>query len=288
MSQTLLTVALPIALAWMMFCVGMTLRVADFARVSQYPLKVIAALLAQLLGLPLLAYAVITVLGLPEPVAVGLWLLALAPGGASSNAITHLSGGDSALSITMTAISSLIIPFSMPMLVTWLMPELVLAIPLKTAILQLAAVTIVPVLLGIALHHFAERKPWFASLTTVAGKSALWVLFFTVAITLVANTKVFHLMASMATVAAIVLCVAGMLMGALVARTLGEGSKVVKTFAIEVGIQNAGTAIFAAVVLLGRPEFAVTPLLYGVLMNIPAFALIYWHRKMQANGVCHR
>ena len=82
MSQTMLTVALPIALAWMMYCVGLTLSTADFKRVGQYPGRVLMGLVAQLLGLPLLAYVIITLFALPEPVAIGLWLLALAPGGA--------------------------------------------------------------------------------------------------------------------------------------------------------------------------------------------------------------
>ena len=91
MGQTMLTVALPIALAWMMYCVGLTLSVADFKRVGRYPLFMCwLGLVAQLIGLPLIALALIHFLGLPEVVAVGLWLLALAPGGASSNVITHL------------------------------------------------------------------------------------------------------------------------------------------------------------------------------------------------------
>ncbi|KMV30751.1 Na(+)-dependent transporter [Photobacterium swingsii] len=280
MSQMLLTVALPMALAWMMLCVGMTLSIADFKRVSQYPFKVIAALLAQLVGLPLLAYGIITLLGLPEPVAVGLWLLALAPGGASSNAITHLSGGDSALSITITAISSVVIPFTMPVMFTLFMPELSLAIPLKTAILQLTVVTLLPVLVGMGLRHYTDET-WFTSFAEKAGKSALWALFFTVIITVTANTEVFHLFASKATLAVVALCLLGMALGALIARVMGEKTAIVKTFAIEVGVQNAGTAIFAAVILLGRPEFAITPLLYGILMNIPAFGLIYLYRMQQ-------
>lgn len=89
MGQTMLTVALPIALAWMMYCVGLTLSVADFKRVGRYPMAVLLGLSAQLIGLPLIALALIQLLGLPEVVAVGLWLLALAPGGASSRLIVQ-------------------------------------------------------------------------------------------------------------------------------------------------------------------------------------------------------
>ncbi|WP_064602722.1 bile acid:sodium symporter family protein [Photobacterium sp. J15] len=278
MGQTMLTVVLPLALAWMMFCVGLTLTVADFKRVALYPQRVLAGLCAQLIGLPLLAYIMISVFALPEPVVIGLWLLALAPGGASSNAITHLSGGDSALSISMTAISSLIIPVSLPVMLTLVMPDVQLVFPLKTAILQLAAVTLVPVLLAMLIKHRAKGD-WFARFSRLAGRSSLVALFVTVIVTVGANTAVFHQLFSVASIAAVGLCIAGMLLGFASAKLLGGDKALVKTLAIEVGIQNAGTAIFVAVVQLQRPELALTPLLYGVLMNLPAFAMIYLNQR---------
>lgn len=209
MAQTMLTVGLPLALAWMMFCVGLTLSVADFKRVLQYPGKVGAGLLAQLVGLPIIAFALIQIFALPPVVAVGLWILALAPGGASSNAISHLAGGDSALSITMTAISSLIIPFSLPLLLPLVVPEVSATLPIKTAILQLVMVTLLPVLLGMALNHRC-RSARFERFAEFAGRTALWALFFTVAVTLAANTKVFYQLFSVASVAVLSLCLLGM------------------------------------------------------------------------------
>ncbi|WP_028025181.1 bile acid:sodium symporter family protein [Enterovibrio calviensis] len=278
MSQMMLTIGLPIALAWMMFCVGLTLSITDFKRVLQYPTKVAAGLAAQLIGLPVIAYALVIVLDLPSVVAVGLWILALAPGGASSNAICHLAGGDSALSITMTAISSLIIPFSLPLLLPLMLPDVAATLPVKTAILQLVAVTLVPTLLGMAFNRYV-RAAWSETFTQFAGRSALWALFFTVAITLAANTKVFYQMFSVASVAVMLLCLLGMGLGALVARGFGRDPTLTKTFSIEVGIQNAGTAIFVAVVQLNQPELALTPLLYGILMNIPVVILISRYRR---------
>lgn len=274
----MLTVALPIALAWMMFCVGLTLSVADFKRVGQFPGRVLLGLSAQLLGLPLLAFVMIWLFALPESVAIGLWLLALAPGGASSNAITHMSGGDSALSITMTAISSLIIPFSLPLMLALVVPDAQLIFPLKTAILQLAAVTLVPVLLGMAIKHWVTGS-WFDRFSQFAGRSALGALFLTVMVTVAANSGVFHQLFSFASVAAVSLCLAGMLLGASAAKLFRGDKALVKTMAIEVGVQNAGTAIFVAVVQLQRPELALTPLLYGLLMNLPAFVMIYWYQR---------
>lgn len=283
MAQTMLTVGLPLALAWMMFCVGLTLSVADFKRVLQYPGKVGAGLLAQLVGLPIIAFALIQIFALPPVVAVGLWILALAPGGASSNAISHLAGGDSALSITMTAISSLIIPFSLPLLLPLVVPEVSATLPIKTAILQLVMVTLLPVLLGMALNHRC-RSARFERFAEFAGRTALWALFFTVAVTLAANTKVFYQLFSVASVAVLSLCLLGMGLGALVAKGFGEDGILAKTLSIEVGIQNAGTAIFVAVVQLKQPELALTPLLYGVLMNIPVVVLIALHRRRQLSS----
>ncbi|OEE74762.1 Na(+)-dependent transporter [Enterovibrio norvegicus FF-162] len=278
MSQTMLTIGLPIALAWMMFCVGLTLSLADFKRVLQFPGKISAGLAAQLIGLPLIAYGLIQLLNLPPVVAVGLWILALAPGGASSNAISHLAGGDSALSITMTAISSLIIPFSLPLLLPIVLPDVAATLPVKTAILQLVAVTLMPVVLGMLLKRFIIAT-WFDKFTHAAGRTALWALFFTVAITLAANTKVFYQLFSVASLAVLLLCLLGMGLGALVAKGFGDDAKLTKTFSIEVGIQNAGTAIFVAVVQLQQPELALTPLLYGILMNIPVVLLITRYRR---------
>ncbi|MBY5943714.1 bile acid:sodium symporter family protein [Photobacterium rosenbergii] len=278
MGQTMLTVALPIALAWMMYCVGLTLSLADFKRVGRYPIAVLAGLSAQLIGLPLIAFALIQLLGLPEVVAVGLWLLALAPGGASSNVITHLSGGNTALSISMTAVSSLIIPFSLPLLLPVVLSESQLVLPLKTAILQLVMVTLVPVSMGMLCHHIGRGKR-FEVFAKWAGRSSIWVLMFTVAITLAANTKVFQQLFSSASIVAIALCLLGMALGVVVARLLKGGEQLTKTLAIEVGVQNAGTAIFVAVVQLKQPELALTPLLYGVLMNIPVAVMIYHHQR---------
>ncbi|MCW8327478.1 bile acid:sodium symporter [Photobacterium sp. SDRW27] len=280
MSQTMLTVALPAALAWMMFCVGITLTVADFKRVAQFPGRVLLGLSAQLLGLPLLAFLMTWLFALPEPVAIGLWLLALAPGGASSNAISHMCGGDSALSITMTAVSSLIIPFSLPLMLSLVVPDAQLIFPLQTAIIQLAVVTLLPVLIGMAVKHWIVGER-FERFSRLAGRSALGALFLTVMVTVAANTGVFHQLFSVASVAAISLCLSGMWLGVLVAKIVRGDPALVKTLAIEVGVQNAGTAIFVAVVQMQRPELALTPLLYGLLMNLPAFAMIYIYQRRQ-------
>ncbi|QUM89644.1 bile acid:sodium symporter family protein [Moritella sp. 36] len=282
MENIMLTVGIPIILAWVMFCVGLSLQVADFKHAINFPGKIIAGLLAQLVGLPIIAFLLIQCFSLPQPVAAGLWLLALAPGGASSNAITHLCRGDSALSISMTAFSSLIVPFSIPVLLPIVMPDTVLNMPLKTAVLQLMAVTILPVVLAMLIRHYFSSKI-MQRFYAIAERSSLWALCLMVAITVIANGNKMTELFSIAALAVLVLCLLAMLLGILTAKIIHGDKQLSKTFAIEVGIQNAGTAIFVAVVLLQKPELALTPLLYGVLMNIPAALLVLMSKNSHVN-----
>jgi len=278
MTSIMLTVGIPIALAWVMFCVGLSLQVRDFKRAAKFPVKIVAGLFAQLVGLPIVAFVLIHVFTLPQSVAIGLWLIALAPGGASSNAITHLCRGDSALSISMTAFSSLIVPFSIPVLLPVIMPDAVLNMPLKTAVLQLMVVTVVPVALAMSIKHYFTSQT-MQTFYGIAERSSLWALCLMVVITVIANGNAMLELFSIAALAVLVLCLLAMLLGILTARVIGGDKQLSKTFAIEVGIQNAGTAIFVAVVLLQQPQLALTPLLYGVLMNIPAALLIFMSKK---------
>ena len=275
MSQAMLTIILPISLAWMMYCVGLTLKLDDFKRIRSFPLKIVVGLITQLIGLPIIAYGFIHFLELPEPIAAGLWLLALAPGGASSNTITYLSGGDTALSISMTALSSLIIPFSLPLMLPLVFTDAHLIMPIKIAILQLVIVTILPTTIGMVMSNYISAA-WFKKLIKISSKLALWTLFFTVLLTLLSNLSIFQQLFSIASIAVLSLCICGGLLGAIMAKIIGGDHILMKTFSIEVGIQNAGTAIFVAVAQLQQPALAITPLLYGILMNIPALTVIYW------------
>ncbi|MCL6414900.1 bile acid:sodium symporter [Aestuariirhabdus sp. Z084] len=272
MSQIAMTIILPIALGWIMFCVGLALTPADFRRVLVTPGQVVTGLVLQLAGLPLLALSLIYLMDLQGIVAVGLWLLALSPGGATSNAISQMCGGDAALSITLTGMTSLIVPLSMPLLLPVVLAGVELQLPYKTAVLQLTVVTVVPVVIGMLLRHLGRRVvvrilPWMQ-------RSAFTALVATVVVIVLANQHVVAALWSLAALAALLLCLMGMLLGYCVSRYWRDHPALGPTFAVEVGIQNAGTAIFVAAVMLQRPELAMTPLVYGVLMNIPALLLI--------------
>ena len=118
-SSALTTIVLPASLFIIMLGMGLSLVVDDFRRVIQYPKAVAIGLFNQLILLPLIGYGLAVMLGLGPAFAVGLMLLAACPGGVTSNLITHVAKGDTALSITMTAIASFITVFTIPLIVSW-------------------------------------------------------------------------------------------------------------------------------------------------------------------------
>lgn len=276
--QVLSQVVLPLALAVMMLVMGLSLRLEHFRRILQQPRLIALGLALQWLLLPLIAVLLIAALALPVEVALGLMILAACPGGATSNVISHLSGGDAALSVTLTAVVSLLAPLTLPLWISLMtdvlaMPSLSVALSFKAAALPLLLVTVIPLLTGMLLaarfRDWAQRHaPWLNRLS--------FLLFFMLVIALTwVNAERLPQLWSTVTVACLGLCLIVMTLSALLTQTLFAEPRYARTLAIEAGIQNAGTAIMVSVTLLQRPELAVVALFYGILMNLPALLLIF-------------
>ncbi len=275
--QLLATVILPIALALMMLVMGLALVPEDFKRVKRFPRVVALGIGLQMLALPLLAWLVIGLWRPPLEVTAGLIILAVCPGGATSNVISYLSRGDAALSVTLTAIVSLVAPFTIPFLVNLQLPWLGLEaqsfyLPVLPTIMKLALITLVPVALGMTVRHFFPR--WCARWEPRLRQISLYA--FAALVVLLAHVNWDRLpgLLTVAAGACLSLCLLGMLTAGLTARARGLSGSWQRTLAIEVGVQNAGTAMFVAAALMGRPELAIAPLFYGILMNVPALSLI--------------
>lgn len=280
-SILMLTIALPLTLAWIMFCVGLQLTPADFLRVFKAPKWIGLGLFAQLLLLPLIVWGLVSAFSIPSVIAIGLYLIALSPGGNTSNAITGLLGGNVALSTTLTAISSLIIPFTFPLLLPVFVDGAALSISPVKSFLQLTMISILPMLLGMLVYFQSKHHLWLLSPIKIAQKTSLFALFLVVLITVLSNQQVLAKLISQAAFYVLLLCVVAMIAGVLLAKLFKADSIIAKTFAVEVGIQNAGTAIFVAIYQLQSPELAITPLLYGVLMNVPVVLLIVFAKKLK-------
>jgi len=290
-AQLLTQVMLPIMLALMMFAMGLSLSVLDFKRIAKYPKAVFSGILMQLLLLPAIAWGILLFLGLwmaiPPLVALGILILAACPGGATSNVISHLAGGEGALSISMTAFVSLLIPFIIPVSLayqfSWLGGEAInVQLPIVKTIMQLLLVTVIPVIIAMAIRH-----RWSAAVIKVEPAfrkgSGLLFLILVLALMIAQWEKIQQLGWQVAGLC-LALCLTAMLASYLIAKLLGFDGRTKKTLSIEVGIQNAGTGIFIAAVLMNQPELALIPLTYGLVMNIPAFVLIglNYSQKKQA------
>ena len=278
--QILSQVILPLSLALMMFSLGLSLTVNDFRRIVISPRPALVGISMQLLLLPVIAGLLIVLVQLFMPLSheliVGLLILAACPGGATSNIISHLSGGDGALSISMTAVVSFLVPFILPfslaLQLSWWGDNIQVELSLIKTVLQLLSITVIPVLLAMTIRWYWTSRVIILE-PFVRKLSGLIFLLLILSLMYVQLPKLQVIGMSVALLC-LALCVCSMLSAYLLARWQRFDRKVIKTLSIEVGIQNAGTGMFIAAVVLNQPELALVPLMYGLVMNIPAFSII--------------
>lgn len=281
-SSLLTTVLLPIALAVVMLGMGLGLVPEDFRRILREPKAVTAGTLCQVVALPLIALLIVRVVPTPPVIAVGLIVLALCPGGPSSNLITYLARGDVALSVTLTALSSLITVFTIPVLANLAMRQFLgtdaaISLPVGDTMLSIALITLVPTAVGMAL-----RQCWpaaAAALERQVSRLAVALLALIILALLIreaANVPGFVLRAGLAVV---LLNGLGILAGCLTGRLLELPARQRRCLAIEVGMQNGTLALAITAGLLGSPEMAIPAALYSLVMYISGFGLILVGRR---------
>lgn len=262
------TVVLPLALMLIMFGMGMTLTVADFKRVILSPRAVFTGIFCQLIGLPLIAFALVWLLGLPPELAVGLIVIAACPGGPTSNVISHLSRGDTALSVTLTAVSSIVTVFTIPSLIAFAISHYgagdgTVTLPFVKTVGQLIAVTLLPIALGMWLH---SARPSFAQ--RMSKPVNVFSLIFLAIIILAAVLKEKDLgqQFALAGPAALLLNLLGMALGFGAAVLMGLPLTQRITTCIEVGIQNGTLALAICLGLLENARIAMPAVVYSLLM----------------------
>ena len=278
MGSALTTVALPLALALVMFGLGLSLTLADFARVGRQPKAVLIALVLQLLVLPAVCFGLVLAFDLPPLLAVGLMLLAASPGGTTANLFSHLFRGDVALNITLTAVNSLIAVVTLPLItnlaIAYFDPADGGSLGLqfgKTA--QVFAIVLVPVALGMLVRNratgFADRmdKP-------VRLLSAV-VLALVIVGTIVAERDNIGGYIGDVGLPALLFCLASLAAGFYVPRALGVVRRQAIASAFEIGVHNGTLAIAVAISVLESVELAVPAAVYSVLM-FPVAALFGW------------
>lgn len=265
---------LSIGLAVIMLSLGLALRLEDFKRVLIYPRAVIVALSCQTLVLPWVAFLLAKLAGLTPPLAVGLMLLAATPGGVTANLYSHLSKGDVALNISLTAINSVLALVTMPLILTlslnYFMDAEKVIPPPVSKVVQVILIVIIPVLIGMMLRHF---------FTTVALRlekpmKLLSALFLLAMIGVVLSREWRILGEYLPILGASVLAfnLASLVLGYGAALLAKLEKRQAVAIGMEIGIHNATLAIAIAYNpdILGDPSIAIPASLYGLIMLITA------------------
>ncbi len=273
----LIAIALPLALFMVMLGMGMTLSAEDFRRVARESRAFTLGLAAQFLMLPVLAGAIVIGLDLAPEIAVGLLVLSFCPSGTTSNLFSYLARADVALSISLTAIASVITPFTVPVLtrlaLDWQMGTgLAVPFPVVKTMLQLAAVVLVPVALGM---WWNSRKPTNCGFWQPRIHRVSIALFAAVIIAMVIDLRgAMPGFLAVAGVACVTMILAAMGLGWTLARLAGLKPRQVKTISIEVGMQHGGMALVVTQGVLASPTMSIVPIVYGLLMLIPILLLV--------------
>ena len=279
MQASILTdLLLPLAIGIVMLGLGLSLTIEDFRRVARYPLAVGFGLFLQVLLLPLAAFAIAIGLKLSADHAVGLMLLAAAPGGATANIYSHLARGDVALNITLTAVNSLLCLFTLPIVLDLSLGYFLDAEhyvpPPHRKVIEVGAIILIPVALGMLLRARVER---FA----IRAETPIKIVSVLVLAVLIAGAIYIERKALLPSLIAVGgACLAfnlvSMLAGYLapLALRLPKGQAV--AIAMEIGIHNAALAIFIALNVLRNPAAAVVPGIYSLVMYVTASAFAVW------------
>lgn len=269
----LIDVALPLSLAIIMFSLGFGLTFADFGRVLSMPKAVITGVAMQVVVVPTVALILLSFTNLPPAMAFGVMLLSFCPGGVTSNILTKLAGGTVALSITLTAVVSLLSVLTVPALVGWAAtaflgnaaPEINV-----TAIgLSMFVITAIPVAIGVLLRFVA---PAFADANEGRVGTLALVLFVVIVVAALAtNWQMF--MDNIGGLGPVLMLLNAVLLvlGVVMARVLGLSGPDGLCISVEMGVQNATLGIAVAGLIAqsgGIPEFAVPAAVYGITMYI--------------------
>ncbi|QLY28970.1 bile acid:sodium symporter family protein [Nocardia huaxiensis] len=270
MNSSVVSTALPPALAVIMFGLGLSLTVADFARVTRAPKAVAIALTCQVLVLPAVAFVLVGLFDLPPLLAVGMMLLAASPGGATANLFSHLFRGDVALNVTLTAVNSLLCVVTVPLVTNLAIDRFAHDQAAELGLqfgktMQVIAIVLVPVLIGMWVRR---RAPGFAATmdrpVRIASIGILATLVF--AAMLADRSALGGYFLDVGAVAAL-FCVLSLGIGYLVPRGFGIAAPQAIASSMEIGIHNSAVAITLAVSVLDSPRIAVPAAVYAVLMT---------------------
>lgn len=277
MDSALTTVGLPLALAIIMFGLGLDLTVGDFKRVARAPRAVTVALACQILLLPAICFGLVVLFDLPALLGIGMLLLAASPGGTTANLFSHLFRGDVALNITLTAINTVIAVVTLPLItglaIAYYDRQDDVSMPL-VEIVKVFALILLPVGIGMLVNR---RAPGFARRMDkpVRIGSAVILAILVLGILLDQRENVGDYLADVGLIAAL-FCAISLVVGYYVPKAMGVTGPQAIASSMEVGVHNATLAIFVAVEVLDEVEISVPAAVYSLIMFLFAALWGMW------------
>jgi len=272
-------VLLPLALGIIMLGLGLSLSIADFKRVAQYPRAVVVALVCQMLLLPAACFGIAKALGLPGELAVGLMLLAASPGGATANLFSHLARGDVALNITLTAVNSLLSLFTLPLIVNaslqaFMADDTTIGLQFSKVV-QVFAIVLIPVAIGMVIH---AKKPGVA--TSLERPVRILSALFLVAIVLSSILKERENIAlwfGQVGLAALLFNLVSLAVGYFIPKLARVPERQSVAIGMEIGIHNGtlAIAIASSPTLLNNSVMSIPAAVYSVIMFFTAAGFGY-------------
>ena len=273
----------PVALALIMFGLGLGLKFDDFLRVFRNPKIFLVGLISQIIILPFVAYLLILIFNISSELALGLMIIAAAPGGVTSNVLTKIAKGDVALSISLTALTSLICIISVPIIV-FLSANLIGVteftdnLSMTSISLQMAGIVTFPVIIGILIRKFANN---YITKNILIFEKITIILFLFVFLAIWIEEKeniIFYIKKSGLVVLA--LNISMMVIAYLIAKYFTSNIQQRKCISIECGLQNGTLAVFVATQLFDDVIYLIPTACYALVMYLTAFIFIYFLRNI--------
>ena len=276
----------PIALALIMLGLGLGLTTQDFARVLKAPKDFLIGFISQLIILPIVAFILIKILGtfieMSPEIALGVMIIAAAPGGITSNVLTKFANGDVALSVSLTAVISIISIITVPLIVFTSADLLGVVfanenINITGTALKMALVVAVPVILGMIIRKFADN--FISSKTSIIDKiTGLLFLIVFIAIWIEEKDNIFTYLAQ-AGLVVLTLNIVMMVFAYYLAKTFASGIKQIKCISLECGLQNGTLAVFVATEISNEIVYMIPTAAYALIMYFTGFIFIYFLRN---------
>tara|TARA_B100000003_G_C10887724_1_gene353890 strand:- start:71 stop:919 length:849 start_codon:yes stop_codon:yes gene_type:complete len=273
----------PIALALIMLGLGTSLKIDDFLRVFRYPKDFFVGLFCQMIILPIIAFLLIKIINIPTEIALGVMIIAAAPGGVTSNILTKFANGDVALSISLTAIISLISIFSVPFIIFFSADLLNIDyvqknISILSISLKMFFIVTIPVIVGMIIRHYANNFVLDKTKTIQRISVGLFIIVF-ISIYIEEWDKIVNFLIKAGTIS-LILNITMMTVGFYIAKFFASGIAQQKCISLECGLQNGTLAVFVGTQLFDEIVYMVPTAAYALIMMITSILFLLLIRKL--------